>query len=142
MKKVAVYGTVFVLIHFVFVLFHNQAHMELQIWGSTFQLLVVIGVIMIVPGLALVLLWTQRRRLGLALLTASMAGACVFGLYYHFVIPSPDHVAHVPAGFWGDVFRLTAVVLAMMEGLSAAVGLSWLYTHATVPQTTQPAGIH
>ena len=142
MKKVAVYGTAFVLIHFAFVLLHNQAHMGLQIWGNAFQLLFAVGVITIAPLLAMVLLWTTRQRLGLALLTASMAGACVFGLYYHFVIPSPDHVAHVPAGFWGDVFRLTAAVLASMEGLSAAVGLTWLYTDDAVPQATQPAGIH
>jgi len=142
MKKGAVYGTVLVFIHFVFVLLHNQAHRELQIWGDTFQLLFVVGVIMIVPLLAVVLLWTQRQRLGLVLLTASMVGACVFGLYYHFVLPSLDHVAHVPAGFWGDLFRLTAVVLAIMEGLGAAVGLSWLYTRAPVLQTTHPARIH
>ena len=97
---------------------------------------------MIAPLLAMVLLWTKRQRLGLVLLTASMAGACVFRLYYHFVTPSPDHVAHVPAGFWGDIFRMTAVVLAIMEGLSAAVGLSWLYTETAVPQAIQPAGIH
>ena len=142
MKKAAVYGTVFVLIHLVFNLLHARAHTELQIGGSPFPLLFVVGVIMIAPLLALVLLWTKHQRLGLVLLTASMAGACVFGLYYHFVIPSPDHVAHVPAGFWGDIFRMTAVVLAIMEGLSAAVGLSWLYTETAVSQPIQPAGIH
>lgn len=142
MKKIAVYGTVFVLIHLVVNFLHGRAHTELQIGLSSFQLLFVVGVIMIGPLLAMVLLWTQRQRLGLVLLTASMAGACLFGLYYHFVVPSPDHVAHVPAGFWGDLFRMTAVVLAVMEGLGAAVGLNWLYTHAAVPQGTQPAGIH
>jgi len=130
MKKVAVYGTVLVLIHLAFVLLHNQAHMELQIWGSSFQLVFVVGVIMIAPLLALVLLWTSRQRLGLVLLTASMAGACVFGLSYHFIIPSPDHVAYVPAGLWGDVFRMSAVVLALSEALGAVLGLVWLRTQA------------
>jgi hypothetical protein len=142
MKRVALYGTVFVLIHLVINLLHGRAHTELHIGLSSFQLLFVVGVIIIGPLLALVLLWTQRQRLGLVLLITSMAGACLFGLYYHFVVPSPDHIAHVPAGFWGDLFRLTAVVLAVVEGLSAAVGWSWLSTHAAVPQTPQPAGIH
>ena len=142
MKRVAFYGTVFVLIHLVVNLLHGRAHTELQIGLSSFQTLFVVGVIMIVPGLAVVLLWTKLQRLGLVLLTASMAGACLFGLYYHFVVPSPDHVTQVSAGFWGDLFRMTAVVLAVMEGLSAAVGLNWLYTHAAVPQSTQPVGIH
>lgn len=142
MKKIALYGTVFVLVHLVVNLLHARAHTELQIGVSSFQLLFVVSVIMIAPLLAMAFLWTRRQRFGLVLLTASMAGACMFGLYYHFVIPSPDHVAHVPAGFWGDVFRMTALVLAIMEGLSAAVGLNWLYIDAAVPQPTPPAGIH
>ena len=126
MKRVALYGTVFVLMHLVVNLLHGRAHTELQIGLSSFQLLFVVGIIMIGPLLALVFLWTQRQRLGLVLLTASMAGACVFGLYYHFVVPSPDHVAHVPAGLWGDLFRMTAVLLALSEALGFVLGLVWL----------------
>ena len=128
MKRIALYGTVFVLIHFVVNLLHARAHTELQIGVSSFQLLFVVGVIMIAPLLAMVFLWAQRQRLGLVLLTASMAGAFLFGLYYHFVLPSPDHVAHVPAGFWGDVFRMTAVVLALSEALGFVLGCVWLRT--------------
>ena len=126
MKRVALYGTVFVLIHLVINLLHGRAHTELRIGLSSFQLLFVVGVILIGSLLALALLWTRRQRLGLVLLTASMAGACVFGLYYHFVVPSPDHVAHVPQGYWGDLFRMTAVLLALSEALGAALGLVWL----------------
>ena len=128
MKRVALYGTVVVLMHLVVGLLHGRAHTELQIGLSSFQTLFVVGVITIAPLLAMVLLWTQRRRLGLVLLTASMAGACVFGLYYHFVVPSPDHVAHVPAGLWGDLFRMTAVLLALSEALGFVLGLVWLRT--------------
>jgi Na+/proline symporter len=126
MKRVALYGTVFVLIHLVINLLHGRAHTELQIGLSSFQLLFVVGVIMIGPLLALALLWTRRQRLGLVLLTASMVGACLFGLYYHFVVPSPDHVAHVPEGYWGELFRVTAVLLALSEALGSVLGLVWL----------------
>jgi hypothetical protein len=126
MKRVALYGTVFVLIHLVINLLHGRAHTELQIGLSSFQLLFVVGVIMIGPLLALALLWTRRQRLGLVLLTASMTGACLFGLYYHFVVPSPDHVAHVPEGYWGELFRVTAVLLALSEALGSVLGLVWL----------------
>ena len=126
MKRVALYGTVLVLIHLVVNLLHGRAHTELQIGLSSFQLLFVVGVIMLAPLLAMVFLWTKHQRLGLVLLTASMAGACLFGLYYHFVVPSPDHVAHVPAGFWGDLFRMTAVVLALSEALGSVLGFVWL----------------
>jgi len=126
MKRVALYGTVFVLMHLVVNLLHGRAHTELQIGLSSFQLLFVVGVILLGPLLAMVLLWTQHQRFGLMLLTVSMAGACLFGLYYHFVIPSPVHVAHVPAGFWGDVFRVTAVLLALSEALGSILGVVWL----------------
>lgn len=128
MNRVALYGTVFVLIHLGINLLHGRAHTELQISLSSFQLLFVVGVILLGPLLAMVLLWTQHQRFGLMLLTASVAGTCVFGLYYHFVIPSPDHVAYVPAGFWGDVFRMTAVLLALSEALGSILGVVWLRT--------------
>ncbi len=128
MKKTALYGTALVLIHLAVNLLHGQAHTELHIGLSAFQLLFVIGVILIGPLLALALLWTPRQRLGLVLLTVSMAGACLFGLYYHFVVSSPDHVAHVPAGYWGDLFRLTAVLLALLEALGSVLGFVWLRT--------------
>jgi amino acid permease len=135
MKRVALYGTVFVLIHLVVNLLHARAHTELQIGVSSFQLLFVVGVIMIAPLLAMVLLWTSRQRLGLVLLTASMAGAGLFGLYYHFVLPSPDHVAHVAEGFWGDVFRMTAVILALSEALGSILGFVWLRTQTNSVNT-------
>ena len=142
MKRIALYGTVLALIHLVINIFHGQAHTELHIGLSSFQLLFVIGVILLSPLLAMVLLWTRRQHLGLVLLTASMAGACLFGLYYHFVVPSPDHVAHVPAGFWGDIFRVTAVLLATVEGIGVALGWLWLRVYVRVPPTTHPASIH
>jgi hypothetical protein len=128
MKRVTLCGTVFVLIHLVINLLHGRAHTELQIGLSSFQLLFVVGVILLGPLLAMVLLWTQYQRFGLMVLTVSMAGACLFGLYYHFVLPSPDHVAHVPAGFWGEVFRITAVLLALSEALGSILGVIWLRT--------------
>ena len=128
MKRVALYGTAFVLIHLAVNLLHGRAHTELHIGLSSFQLLFVVGVILIGPLLALALLWTSRQRLGLVILTVSMAGACLFGLYYHFVVPSPDHVAHVPDGYWGDLFRLTAVLLALLEALGSVLGFVWLRT--------------
>lgn len=39
-----------------------------------------------------------------------------------------DEVAHVPAGFWGEVFRITAILLALFEVLSSILGVVWLRT--------------
>jgi uncharacterized membrane protein len=49
-----------------------------------------------------------------------MAGALIFGLVNHFVLDSPDHVAHVDPQFRG-LFTITAVLLAMTEALGSAL---------------------
>lgn len=61
---------------------------------------------------------SKFERAGAWLLLASMLGSFAFGLYYHFVADTIDHVAHVarigPA-FWSAMFRLTACLLAVSE---------------------------
>jgi hypothetical protein len=53
-----------------------------------------------------------------------MLGSFVFGLYYHFVADTIDHVAHVarlqPA-FWSAMFQVTAHLLAVSEVVGAAL---------------------
>ena len=46
------------------------------------------------------------------------------GLHHHFLVPSPDHVAHVVPG-WQLPFGLTAVLLGLSEAAGAGVG-AWL----------------
>ncbi len=46
--------------------------------------------------------------------------------YNHFVVASPDYVAHVPPGLWGTLFQVTAVLLAVTEALGLFVGLRFL----------------
>src|SRR5262245_56638501 len=126
MRRIAFYGTVLALIHLAIVLLHGRAHAELHIDLSSLQTIFVVGVIVIGPRLAMLLLWTRYQRAGLWLLTLSMTGACLFGLYNHFVALSPDHVTQVPHGSWGEVFRTTAVLLVIVDGVSAIAGLYWL----------------
>lgn len=58
-----------------------------------------------------------------------MFGSFVFGVYYHFIADTIDHVAHVahlePA-FWSQMFRLTSYLLAITELLGSAVGVMLL----------------
>jgi hypothetical protein len=70
----------------------------------------------------------RLERAGAALLLASMLGSFAFGLYYHFVADTIDHVAHVarlqPA-FWSATFQVTAYLLAISEASGAAVALAF-----------------
>jgi len=142
MQRVAIIGTLLAVSHLVLNLIHAWPHNVLHIDISPLQMLFVVGVILTGPTLAMILLWTRFHYAGRWLFTLSMAGAFVFGGYYHFVLPSPDHVAYVPAGAWGDLFRATAVLLALVEGGSAAVGFRWLQTKTDLPRVAQPVGLH
>jgi hypothetical protein len=62
----------------------------------------------------------------MVLLTASMLSSFLFGIYYHFVADTIDHVAHVAHReplFWSQMFLITSYLLAISEAAGAAVGL-------------------
>ena len=60
------------------------------------------------------------------LLLASMLGSFIFGAVYHYIIISPDHVAHLPAGDARGLFRVTAVLLLITEAFGVVVAASAL----------------
>jgi hypothetical protein len=124
-NRCALAGSVIVAAHLAVSLFHRTAHEHLHIGLSPIQTSFVVIVILIGPLVAAALLWTRWPRAGALLLALSMAGSLAFGVYYHFVEISPDHVSQVPEETWGTVFRATAVLLAMLEGAGAIVG-AWL----------------
>ncbi|HEX8922475.1 MAG TPA: hypothetical protein VF766_13465 [Pyrinomonadaceae bacterium] len=113
-----------VVFHFVIVVLHSIAHEVLAVKATAAQLAFIILVIILAPLIAGLML-RKLRRAGAVLLTASMLGSFVFGLYYHFIADTIDHVAHVahlqPA-FWSQMFQTTAYLLALSEILGVAVG--------------------
>ena len=56
-------GTVIVLAHLLVNIIHGVAHRELHIELGPAAMLFVIGVILLCPLLAMVLLWTSQKRL-------------------------------------------------------------------------------
>ena len=119
----AVLGTAVVVAHALIVVLHGLAHADLGVQLSTFQMAFASIVIVASPAVGAALLWSRYSRLGFLLLLTSMAGSLVFGLYYHYVAVSPDHVCHLPPGDAQLLFRLTALLLPMSEALGLAVGL-------------------
>jgi hypothetical protein len=112
--------------HFLAVALHSAAHEALSVKATAGQLAFIIPVIIFAPVAAGFML-LRFERAGAALLLASMLGSFVFGVYYHFVADTIDHVAHVarmgPAS-WSAVFRATAYLLAVSEAAGAgAAGL-------------------
>ena len=122
MKKTAL--TV-VAIHFVVVVLHSMAHNVLPVEATPAQLAFILPVIIVAPLVAGVIL-IKFEKAGMILLTATMLGSLIFGIYYHFIADTIDHVAHVAHReplFWSQMFVVTSYVLAITEAAGAAVGL-------------------
>jgi hypothetical protein len=135
-------GTAAVLVHGAPLVLHGVAHAQLGIYLESVLANIYIGVVLYAaPVAAAWLLWTGRIRLGAWLLVASMVGSLIFEGYHHFVAMSPDHVSQVPAGPWGDTFRVTAIASVITEVLACAAGILILSTARRAMTMPTPTGI-
>jgi hypothetical protein len=117
-------GTAAVVVHGIPLVLHGMAHAQLAIYLPSVLANIYIGVVLyLAPVVAACLLWAGRIRFGAWLLIGSMVGSLIFEGYNHFLVMSPDHVSQVPAGTWGDIFRITAVASVITEILGFAVGI-------------------
>jgi hypothetical protein len=124
-REPASYAISVVLIHLAVSLVHGLAHSRLGIGLNAAQAIFVGTVITLAPLVAGYLLWTNKLRVGGAMLAASMAGALVFGVYYHFIASGADNVHHqFPLGpaNWKERFDQTAVEIAGLEVLGIILG--------------------
>ncbi len=115
--------TIAVVGHLVVVVLHGQSHTSLSVGLSNSQQMYVLLVIVLAPLVALIVSFTRFIRAGLWLLFASMLGALIFGAVYHYLIISPDHVSHLPAGDARGLFQVTAVLLLVTETFGVAVSV-------------------
>ena len=122
-RAVAWVGTLVVAVHGLVNAAHGSAHLELGVELSKWQETFVLVVIGLSPLVAAVFLWTSHARLGAVILGGSMAAALVFGVYYHYVAVSPDHVEHLPPGDARGLFRASALLVAASQALGTGVGL-------------------
>jgi hypothetical protein len=110
-SRLAPLAAVVVLVHLAVSLGHGWAHATIPVRNTPAQNTFILVVITIAPLLAGWLVLRERAAAGAALLAVSMLGSFAFGVAYHYVVQSPDHVALVPAGGAGSVFRATALAL-------------------------------
>jgi len=130
LKKIAL---AVVAIHFVVVVLHSVAHQLVSVNASPAQLAFIFPVIIVAPVVAGVML-PKFEKFGTVLLTASMIGSFVFGVYYHFTADTIDHVAHVAQlepHRWSQMFVATSYLLAISELLGAIVGILLLVRTST-----------
>jgi hypothetical protein len=147
------FAVAIILTHLVAAALHGAAHGTLAVpAGKRGGALLIAAAVFVGPLVALVGLLGRRRLAGALVLSASMAVALVYGLAFHYVLRTPDHVAHAPPGMWGAVFRFSAAGIAVLEacGLAAGVLLTTSLLRRDVgarrepqrggPRRSQPAG--
>jgi hypothetical protein len=127
MNRSAMYATAIVVAHLLVNIVHGLAHSELHVGLAPLASIFVIVVVLVCPLLAMALVWTAEKRLGLILLSLSMLGSLLFGFYHHFLVASPDHVHSQPSGGWGTTFVLTAYLLLITEAIGTYVGVHFLW---------------
>lgn len=126
--KIAQYGTAIAIIHALVNGIHGLAHIKIPVALSLFQISFVGIVILLIPLVAVVLLWTQFYRSGSWLLLGSIGGSFLFGLYNHFVAISPDNVSQVSFTGWGILFHVTAILILIVDGLGCWISIQILKT--------------
>ena len=126
-SRAASYATAIVVAHLLVNIAHGLAHRQLGVGLSAPNSIFVIMVVLILPLVAMALVWTAQERLGLLLLSLSMLASLLFGLYHHFLVISPDHVHSQPASPWGIAFIFTAYGLLITEAIGTYVGIHFLW---------------
>ena len=112
-----------VLLHLGVTIAHGSAHSSEGIDLSPAEFVFVVAVIEIGPLAGL--LWMRvNRRSGAMLIALTMAGAFVFGLAKHFVIPGADRVDYV-RGPSHLLFETTAALLAITELAASVLGIAF-----------------
>lgn len=122
--------TAIVLLHLGITVLHGQAHTGAVVPVSTVSSIFIFSVIVTAPLVGIGILWFLSISGGAWLVGLSLTGALLFGVVNHFVLDSPDHVAHIVAQ-WKVLFGTTAVLLALTEALGAGLAF-WRARHVRV----------
>ena len=123
MRKVALYGTLAAVLGTLAHVLHGISHVEHRVPLDPWQWAYVIFVVFLAPVVAVMLLWTRLRRVEAWLLLASMTGALVFGLAFHFLISGPDDVFTLNPGAGREAFNVSAVLVTLTEVIGCVVGI-------------------
>ncbi|MDY6764554.1 MAG: hypothetical protein SV377_02530 [Halobacteria archaeon] len=129
MERVTKIVGVVLALHLIAGMLHGLPHFSVPVELKAWQWVFILLVINLIPVVGFILIWRQYPRLGSAIFTVSMAGALLFGLYSHFLVPNPDNVGHVH-GVWHLPFLLTAVLVAATDFVGVVTG-AWVLTSKT-----------
>jgi hypothetical protein len=136
MNRIASIATGIILLRQAIAVLHGRAHEQLGVGLDPWQNAFVMSVIA-APFVAMILYWTRYAQAGALLLGISMLAGMLFGIYFHFIAISHDHISHLPEGDGQGFFIATAVLLVPIELLGTIFGFwSWLTLRRAAALTT------
>jgi hypothetical protein len=119
------------VVNLVLLVAHGWVHRVLGVALSPAQTAIVYGLIVPGPLIALLLL-VRSPFLANCVLLITMTVGLVFGGLFHYLVVSPDHVAHLPPSSGGALFRASAAGLAIAEAIGIMVAIAGLRRSAGV----------
>ena len=112
-------------LHLAVVVCHAAAHQSLQVDLTPEQLTFVVSVIIVGPLLSAALLMFRYDGVGSLMLSLTMLGSLIFGIYFHFVAESADNVSYLSemhSSGWAAAFEITAYILGVLEAIGTVFG--------------------
>ena len=123
MKSTARYATFIVLAHAGVVFWHLLLVAKITPGLTGHQVLAATAAVNLVPTVALILLWAHFLRLAGFLLFLPLAVGLGIGGNEHFLTVGPLNVFHMAATPWALPFRVTAVLLLVLEVLGCWIAI-------------------
>jgi len=125
MRRLYWYATLVVLTHAAVIFWHLELLARLNAALKADQVPFLAGLANVIPLLALISLWAQFPKLG-GWLLLFLAVPLVIGGYSHFLSPGSDNVFRMAPGDLTTGFRVSAVLLWMLELWGCWLGIKIL----------------
>jgi len=125
MRRLYWYATLLVLTHAAVILWHLELLARLGTEIKVDQVPLLAGLANLIPLIALISLWAQFPKLG-GWLLLFLAVPLVIGGYSHFLSAGSDNVFRMAPGEWTAGFRVSAVLLWMLEFCGCWLGIEIL----------------
>jgi hypothetical protein len=119
--------TVLAAVHVIVVIWHGESRRELAAALSQEQSFFIYVIFIVAPVLVVGLLWTRHVRPALWLFLTVLVASLLFGIYYRYVLISPDSIHRLPPGIGvaHARFALSAAIRTLID-LAAALGSAFL----------------
>ena len=139
MKKLYWYATLVVLLHAVVIFWHLELLARLGFAFTPEQVPFFAGLANLIPVIAVISLWTHFPKVG-AWLLLFLAVPLVIGGYSHFLSSGADNVLRMAPSELTVAFRVSAVLLFILELLSCWVAVQILrHSSLSVARASQLA---